>query len=62
MRIRADNALFLEMWLIWWNIGHTIPVVCGNRPSPLQTIGIMEISWETDSLGAEMRTRRLPDT
>ena len=60
IRIRADNARFGEMWLIWLNISHTIPVVCGNRPPPLKTIGIMEISWETDCLGAEMRTRRLP--
>jgi hypothetical protein len=33
-----------------------------NRPRPLKTIGIREISWETDCLEAEMRTRRLPGT
>ena len=44
IRIRADNALFDEMWPIWWNISHTIPVVCGNSPPPLKTIGIMKIS------------------
>ena len=52
MRIRAYNVLFREIWLIWWDISHTIPVVYGNSPPPLKKIVITGISLETDSLGA----------
>jgi len=52
MGIRADNVLFREMWLIWENIGHMIPVVCGNSPPPLKMIVITGISLEADSLRA----------
>jgi hypothetical protein len=52
IRIRADNVLFCEIWLIWRDISHTIPVVYGNSPPPLKKIVITGISLETDNLGA----------